>query len=956
MKSAMLLFIGAVLCSGQTLDRKYFPGMPDTFRVAADRTFLNAADWNPQKNISVRSDCDGLTVSSGVPTPWTHAVTSRKTVPVRPGNLLKATTKYYLLDAPSGSKFTLLVQLLDANGRIIKTMNAASGADKPPEHLNWDEEYTEIPKGCVSARAQLLFQGNPMKVKLIQLELNTVAAQDRLPSFPPPVPYSNRSLDDASLTEFLSKRQKIYTKVAKNGDQVEFLVNGVPVPLKIYKNNTATTIHGYPGYLKKTPAMQRAGFNVFTVCVYLGVPGHSRTANTVWLGPGKYQVDVIRKAMREILKYAPDAMILLELNVTPSPEWSAAHPDEIVQYADGRKAVLNGTRIRELTNTPPPQYVPVKDQPWTMPYWVPSYFSEKFTQDASRAIRDIFSVLEKTPEANALAGVFLCRGVDGQWFDLFAEIPATGGGKAIYPLADYSPASLRFFHDFLRRKYGNDITKLQNAWNDPRIRTFDEISIPPHGELFPPAKTFLRKSGGGRDRIADFIESRAEGMSRQFISFCRAIKEATNDRVLAGGYRAEGAPVSYPFLVQQCSRRMYAAPEVDFFASCPGGRTPENPVMPSLLNGSLRLHNKLAVTELDFRTPWVGNWGRWGKPIYYKTHDAAEFRQRTMRAQLFANAFGGTFHAYDMDGNWYDTEMAQRAWRENNRIYDRRKPRPLSEDRIALFYSEHYWEYMALNGNRAFAHTVKNSPRIAVTRSGVDSDLYLLDDILHPDFQAPRVLWFVDSLELTPEKAAEIRRRYADSGRILVWMWAPGAGVTDDIGKVAGFRLERAPMADGLPVMALSNSGDPLMAGVRNLLLASYMPHGMGPVWKVSDPDAVILGSYFGTNLPGMAVKRYDGHTEIFIGQGGCVTPELARNIAKEAGAHCWIDTGDPAASAGNLLIVSAASSGKKEIFLPPDVVSAECLTGQRIVKEGRSVKCELKYGDVLVLDLTYRN
>ena len=77
--------------------------------------------------------------------------------------------------------------------------------------------------------------------------------------------------------------------------------------------------------------MQRAGFNVFTVCVYLGVPGHSRTANTVWLGPGKYQVDVIRKAMREILKYAPDAMILLELNVTPSPEWSAAHPDEIAQ-------------------------------------------------------------------------------------------------------------------------------------------------------------------------------------------------------------------------------------------------------------------------------------------------------------------------------------------------------------------------------------------------------------------------------------------------------------------------------------------------------------------------------------------------------------------------------------------------------------------------------------------------
>jgi signal transduction histidine kinase len=39
---------------------------------------------------------------------------------------------------------------------------------------------------------------------------------------------------------------------------------------------------------------------------------------------------------------------------------------------------------------------------------------------------------------------------------------------------------------------------------------------------------------------------------------------------------------------------------------------------------------------------------------------------------------------------------------------------------------------MALNGNRAFAHTVKNSPRIAVTRSGVDSDLY------------PDIAWNID--------------------------------------------------------------------------------------------------------------------------------------------------------------------------------------------------------------------
>lgn len=955
MKQQICLLLG--ICCGMlgALDRKYFPGIPTDFQKKTDRVLLKAADWNKQNGIAIRSNQDGLIAELKVPTQWGNAVSSANTVPVKPGNLLKVTSCYYLQEAPSGSRFTLNILLLDRNDKVLARMKATSAASKPPEHLNWDENYTSIPGGCVKARAELLFHGNPMKVHLVSLQLDTVAAKDPLPDFPPKITYRNRALNDAALTRKLAERTKIRTGIASNGDLVEFLVNGTPTPLKIYKNNTCTTIHGYPEYLRKTPAMQKAGFNVFTVCVYLGVPGHTRTANTVWLGPGRYQVDVIRKAMREILKYAPDAMILLELYITPSPEWSAAHPDEIVQYVDGRKAVQNGTRIHQLTDKPPQQYVPVGDTPWTMPYWVPSYFSEKFTEDASRAIRDIFAELEKSPESNALAGVFLCRGVDGQWFDLFAEIPAKNGQEAIYPLADYSPASLKYFQNFLRGKYKNDIAELRRAWNDPDVRSFEEIRIPLHREIVPSGKDVMRKRAG-RDRIADFIESRGDGMAKQFIRFCRAVKEGSGGRILVGGYRAEGAPVSWPFLTQQCSRQMYSAPEVDFFASCPGGRTPENPVMPSLLNGSLRLHNKLAITELDFRVPWVWNWGPRGEPIYYKTHDQKEFQERSMRAQLFASAYGGAFHAYDMDGNWYDTEMAQSAWRNNNRIYDLRKPRPLSENRIALFYSEHYWEYMSLSGNRAFAHIVKNDPRIAMTRSGVDADLYLLDDVLHPDFKAPRVLWFADALELTPGQAAEIRKRHANSGRVLVWAWAPGAGSVEDIGKVAGFRLERAPEADGRPVLALENTGDPLMDGVRNLVLATYRPYVMGPVWKVTDPDAVVLGHYLGTKVPAMAVKRYPDHTEVFIGQGGNATPALVRNIAREAGAHCWNESDDPTAQAGNLLICSAASSGKKKIFLPDNVTDVRSLTGQPVSKEDQTVFCTLQYGEVLVLELTFRD
>ena len=107
----------------------------------------------------------------------------------------------------------------------------------------------------------------------------------------------------------------------------------------------------------------------------------------------------------------------------------------------------------------------------------------------------------------------------------------------------------------------------------------------------------------------------------------------------------------------------------------------------------------LAVTEMDFRSPSVGHWGRWGDPIWYKTHDLKEFGQRTMRAQLWSGAYGGNFYAYDMDGNWYDTPSLLATWKRNNSIQDIRKAAPLETDRAAIFYSEAYWRHMALNAN-----------------------------------------------------------------------------------------------------------------------------------------------------------------------------------------------------------------------------------------------------------------
>ncbi len=938
---ALFLFSGGV----SALDYKnYYPGTPGDEEKFVLSPLLEAKNYSPINGITFHSDADGLRVSQSLLLGSGYDLNCKVRVPIKGGKLLKVTTKFFFEKSIPGGYVTFYISLFSAAGKNLGNHRVGASPSIASENMKWCEEYVSLPPEAKEASFIIQCAGNPFELHLPVLELETVPRRDPAPVFSHPAYFSRKMFSDAELTAALEKKTLPRAEVKTNGDLVEFRLDGKAIPLKIFKFPGMTYNNGIGDFSRKIPAMMNAGFNIFIVPVYLGVPGHFRTANSVWLGENHYQINVIQQVMRRVLRYAPDAKILLELNITPPPMWGENHPDEVAAYSDGRKLVFAGTRCFELSNKPPENYKPDKKAPWTTPYWIPSYYSKKFTADASKAVYDIFRALEQTPEANALVGVFLDRGTDGQWFCLIPE-----GDSGVHSMADYSPASLKYFQDFLREKYHSDVNKLRAEWGDVSA-DFDKVAIPNIKEFFGESNAVLRKTG--RDRLNDFIESRAKGMSEQFIAICRAVKQATNNRLIVGGYRAEGAITPWPFLVQQCSRYMYEAKEVDFFASCPGGRCPENPVTPALANGSLRLHGKLGITELDFRSPTVKHWGSWGDAIWYKTHPVTEFAQRTMRAQLWASAYGGAFHAYDMDGGWYDAPEIIDAWKENNRIYSRREARPLSGDRAAIFFSERYWEHMALNSNRALAHTVKNLTRLAFTRSGIDSDLYVLSDVFHPGFQAPQILCFADAFELTEESAALIRNKFANSGRVLIWMWAPGIGTTRDISRIANFKLTPAPEADGRRVAVKTNADDPLLKNVKGILIPEFQPWKLAPVWRVNDPDATVLGTYLGTNIPAFAVKRYANHTEIFIGQFGSLSPSLIRNIAREGGAHIYLETDDPVALAGNLLLISCASSGEKTISLKEGMTVKQSLTKHNFVQKGNKVSVPMKYGDVCVLEL----
>ena len=922
-----------------------YPGVPNDELRYVPPPILSAKAWKAPGIFTVSSDIDGLYLAPKRPLFPAYEFESVGTVDLpRGGQLIKVTTRFECRTRHTGTFVAFYLRQYDASGKEVQVNRVASCGETGYGTLNWCEEYIRRHPQGKTGKVVVQFCGNPVLVALREFTLEGVDSEER----PRPIPeneyFLKKHLSDRELDAVLAERKRLHASVKRNQDTVEFLIDGKAVPLKFYKSTPYTYSRGDVDIRKHLPAMRRAGFNVFAIRMDLGVPTNTRTANSIWLGKKKYQVEILRKMVRRVLRYAPDAMVMLEINVTPPPGWGEAHPDDIATVADGRKIVFAGVRPSRLSNDPPVNYRPFAREPWRSEYWVPSYYSESFTADAAEALRDIFAEFERTPESKAVVGVFLNRAVDGQWFDI------TGEGTALHGMADYSPVSLRHFRNDLRRRYGNDVKRLRAAWNDDKA-DFDTVTIPTLQEFFmKPEDGAIRRVG--RDRIADFIASRATGMCEQFIAICKAIKAGSGNRILVGGYRPEGAITSYPFFTQQCSARMYQESAIDFFASCPGGRTPEAPVFPWTLNGSMRMRDKLFFTELDFRSPSRTNWGDWGKDIWHKTHDFQEFGERVMRANLFSLARGGNSYAYDMDGGWYDQQRVRAGWEKSNRMTDKLVPRTLGDDRAALFYSEHIWEHFGLENQRALMHVIMRKPLEAFIRSGVDFDAYLLDDVFQEAFEAPRVLCFVTAPELTPEKAQEIRRRFGSGNRVFIWMWAPGFGVTKDIGAVAGFKLKRAPHADGRPIKALDGCKDPLMEGVSGLLMPSVYNYGLANAWAVVDPKAEILGHYHNTRVPAMAVKRYPEHTEIFIGQIGSLTPRFIRNVAKSVGIRPYTESNDPAAMAGNLLVVSAASDGVKKIHLKPGMKCLRALTPHEYTVEGNAVTVPMKYREVLVLEM----
>ncbi|MBU4461052.1 MAG: hypothetical protein KJ579_10820, partial [Verrucomicrobia bacterium] len=205
--------------------------------------------------------------------------------------------------------------------------------------------------------------------------------------------------------------------------------------------------------------------------------------------------------------------------------------------------------------------------------------------------------------------------------------------------------------------------------------------------------------------------------------------------------------------------------------------------------------------------------------------------------------------------------------------------------------------------------------KIALWRSGVPWDSYYLSDLDHPARPAYKVHYFAAAPTLSAAQAAYIRENLQKDGNVLVFTGAAGvasgdAGWLETLRTLSGMRIRCDPATTAVFRVRALPGGDRMAEGLKDNSPTELRQ----PMIHADDPAAAVFGEIAGTGKAGWAVRRFGTWTGIFIAVPGSLTPELVRNIVREAGLVPVGPCGDMTTAGNGFVTLHAMSDGEKTL------------------------------------------
>ncbi len=695
-------------------------------------------------------------------------------------------------------------------------------------------------------------------------------------------------------------------------------VNGAPGLLHDGQPVEPSFFWQWHGEREDITAFARGGTRLFSL--FVDTP---ETRNH-WTADGTPDLTFYQTNLDHCVEWAPGGSFLPRVFYTPPAWWLEAHPEERVDYAVKTDACAQV-----------------------------SYASERFWREGGAAFAKTVKALEAR-YGDRLMGVHAACGPWGEHFGWDANEECCHDFR-LRPGSDVSEPMRRRFSDYLRKKHGNDVSRLRQAFGDPAV-TFDTVHVPTADERRRLTDGVWRDPARGR-LVPDYFECHQETTVRMIENFCRAAKEATGGKKLTCVFY--GYTQDEPWGVE-CDHRavskLLARPWVDM-VSAPhtyNRREPGGDAAMRQYLASTALHGKLFIDESDDRThleTLKPKGERAPYPGYFATNSTESVHVLFREFGMAVTHGVGQWYMDIQKDNFRDPAIVQACSRARRWMCEAMNRPRGHHSEVAVVSnpeSEFYMGYRLTGGN--YVGTALYDCQLpAFYRAGAPFDWYLIDDLEAVEKGPAKVVVFLDCQFMTSRHRAAVER-LKSRGRTLVFLHAPGYVCEERLSKeameaVIGFKVKGV---GGAPLLArdLATKAEYGWAARQEGLFAPVMTDGLTPI---------ACGVEELKDIPVIAEKDFGTWKSCFAGVPG-LSPDILRGLYRSAGVHVYEDSGAVLSANASWVMLHTRTAGRYEIRLPHVCRRVTDVVSERVVgadADRLTLDMDAKRTAVLLLDRT---
>ena len=629
-----------------------------------------------------------------------------------------------------------------------------------------------------------------------------------------------------------------------------------------------------------------------------------RNVSLGWNSPNRSEFDELEARVQTLLQHAPEANLLLEVDVE-APEWwrhaskaecavyclGASHSDETGKKPDGSR---NDNSAAGETGAAAPECASRASRRWLL--------------EAGDALARWAQYVTQSTWRVRCIGYQVAGGEDGTWrHPEWKRLPDTG------------PRMTERFRAFCVDKYRRNGGLLKQSWDDPRA-DFDRIKCPDAYERRYADVGCLRDPLRSR-RMLDYYECFYTAQNEAALHFCRILKRTGGGRIVGLAYASAMGTATNAEGGWGLPEPVLDSEDIDYLASdAPEGELPA----PSAFTGSLKLRGKFLFVS-----------SRLGSATVYASHteeaglDAAIAAEAGMALTMAAGALlPASLSAKQMETL---VRVGERSLSASASGSKNAAQVALIVDVFGSAYIAGKDEARAEWQRALFVEQVQE-----LLQTGAHMETYLLSDLFHPKFPDHKVTVFLNSLYLSEAERRKIDARVKRNQQTGVWFW--GAGLLSEKGveetasaRLIGMKVRTEKNATSLRTRIVEGN-DALTWGMH-VGTSVGAERAVLPTLTIADKTVTRLGAN-SANKTTFAVKRSENWTSVCYGTLP-IPAALLRNVMAAAGVHLYgAGTGAKATvyASSRLLVIYSRQGGTIKVSLPGvnDVVDAQ--NNQRIV------------------------